>query len=180
VQATLRAELDAVRSVQSESPPDASRPAPAAKEEPARDSGLDDDLVLDDIPSPAESSDTGDFELGDDEEEEPSSADTGETMVLSLDDAEDAVAVEEVKPDEPEPAPEEPATAAEEVRGEALPKGDPVSCTACDAMGSCRRCGGRGKRFGRRCAECNGSGTCSVCGGPGYIWVEEPVAERAG
>jgi hypothetical protein len=71
-------------------------------------------------------------------------------------------------------------TAAEEVRGEALPKGDPVSCTACDAMGSCRRCGGRGKRFGRRCAECNGSGTCSVCGGPGYVWVEEPVAERAG
>ena len=71
------------------------------------------------------------------------------------------------------------ATGAE-VRGEALPKGDPVSCTACDAMGSCRRCGGRGKRFGRRCAECNGSGTCSVCGGPGYVWVEEPVAERAG
>src|SRR5205823_8255835 len=135
-------------------------------EEPERreDSGLDHDLTLDDIPPTTESADTGDFFL-EDEEEEPSPAkDTQETMVLSLEDADEEGAAED--------APVEETPPVVDAAPEALPKGDPVSCTACDAMGSCRRCGGRGKRFGRRCTECNGTGTCSACGGPGYIWVE--------
>jgi chromosome segregation ATPase len=173
-QSGLRAELDAVRSVQAEAPPEApSLDQPAERRED--DSGLDDDLVLDDIPTPVDASDTGDFELDDDEEKQEAEPQephgTGETAVLSLDEVESA---------DEDDAQEEPAAVADEVRDEALPKGDPVTCTACDAMGSCRRCGGRGRRFGRRCAECNGSGTCSVCGGPGYIWVEEPVAEPTG
>jgi hypothetical protein len=172
-----------VRWVQEERPPEAT--AFALPDEPIvrNDSGLDDDLLLDDIPAPVESGDTGDFALEDDHDE-AAPQDTGETAILSLDEL-DAPDDPEA-PDEPEarvdaePVDEEPA--AEETRGEAEapPKGDPVSCTACDAMGSCRRCGGRGRRFGRRCPDCNGSGTCSVCGGPGYIWVEEPVAQRAG
>jgi hypothetical protein len=185
-QTSVRAELDAVRSVQAEAPPEAlpfvRTDEPSAVDSGADDSGLDDDLLLDDIPGPSDAVDTGDFTLEDDEEEAPAQ-DAGDTAILSLDDEDDHEESDEPVDDKPAaeaPVAEEPA--AEEMRGEAeaLPKGDPVSCTACDAMGSCRRCGGRGRRFGRRCADCNGSGTCSVCGGPGYIWVEEPVVQRAG
>src|SRR4051794_10867127 len=84
-QASLRAELDAVRSVQAEAPPEAAVP----EERRDKDSGLDDDLVLDDIPAPAEASDSGDFDLGDDEDEKgPEPQNTGETLILSLDEPE--------------------------------------------------------------------------------------------
>jgi hypothetical protein len=89
----------------------------------------------------------------------------------------------DLSPDGPEHAEAEQLVqddAPAEQGAEPAPTGEPVACADCDATGSCRRCGGRGRRFGRRCAECSGSGTCSTCGGPGYIWVDEPVAQPAG
>lgn len=46
---------------------------------------------------------------------------------------------------------------------------DALPCPACDATGSCPRCGGRGRHRMRTCRICSGTGACRNCAGMGWM-----------